>query len=295
MQNLNLGRQAPEEKKSTALWWVIATLVAIALLVMLWPAEAAAQTPAGSAPQAPAPPTCQTGTGFQINPARQLVPGERVTTTTQPGVVVITQRAAPGSSTIVLRRCILPAGTEIVVGGIAPWRKSCGQDFLPEGWLPPGMSTPGPAGATGPAGPAGPQGDPGPQGPAGHDGKDAVAQTPTTQPTSQPAAAPAVSVVETSQAAATRIADAAQPTVLLMETAMKCAESKDKDTRKFCLELVKLEVKRGTEVANEAADATKNNRSPVVVPAYGYGGYGGAVAPGGPGGYIISGGGGHIR
>lgn len=69
--------------------------------------------------------------------------------------------------------------------------------------------------------------------------------------------------------AAVRIADAAQPTVLLMEAAMKCAESRDKDTRKFCLELVKLEMKRGNKVANEAADATKNNwPRPIVVNPY---------------------------
>lgn len=76
---------------------------------------------------------------------------------------------------------------------------------------------------------------------------------------------------QTVAAPGVRIADAAMPTALLMEAAMKCAESKDKDTRKFCLELVKLEVKRGTKIANEAADAAQAARPVVVDSPYGYG------------------------
>ena len=92
---------------------------------------------------------------------------------------------------------------------------------------------------------------------------------------------PAEASAQTLNAPAVRIADAAQPTILLMEAAMKCAESKDKDTRKFCLRLVELEVNRGAKVANEAADATKNNwPKPVVVSPYGYG-YGGVNTTGG--------------
>lgn len=84
------------------------------------------------------------------------------------------------------------------------------------------------------------------------------------------------------------LADAAMPTALLMEVAMKCAESKDKATRKFCLELIRIEAKRGMKIANEAADAAQANRPVVVAPyggyyggGYGYGGYG----YGGYGGY----------
>lgn len=78
---------------------------------------------------------------------------------------------------------------------------------------------------------------------------------------------------QSASAPGVRIADAVMPTALLMETAMKCAESKDKEIRKFCLELVKLEVKRGTKVANEAADAAQAARPVVVASPYGYGGY----------------------
>ena len=82
-----------------------------------------------------------------------------------------------------------------------------------------------------------------------------------------------IASAQSASAPGVRIADAAQPTALLMEAAMKCAESKDKDTRKFCLELVKLEVKRGTKVANAAADAAQAARPVVIAPPYGYGGY----------------------
>jgi len=80
--------------------------------------------------------------------------------------------------------------------------------------------------------------------------------------------------------AATKIAEAAQPTTLLIDATVKCAALGDKDSRKFCLKLLELEVKRGTKVANEAADATQKNRwSPVIAP-YGYYGGGGWATSG---------------
>lgn len=83
-----------------------------------------------------------------------------------------------------------------------------------------------------------------------------------------------VASAQTPAAPGVRIADAAQPTTLLIDAAVKCAAIGDKDTRKFCLNLVKIEAERGKKVANEAADAAKAAR-PVVVNPYGYGyGYG---------------------
>lgn len=84
---------------------------------------------------------------------------------------------------------------------------------------------------------------------------------------------------EPAEKAATRIADAAQPTTTLFADVATCLSAAtavlpSKDAAKFCLEARKLEVKRGTKVANEAADATKNNW-PKPSPVYaGYGGWG---------------------
>ena len=133
-------------------------LVLVALLVGFSPIEV--QTT----------PTCQLGTAWAVNPGRQLAPGEKILTV-QGGpqmIVTTTQRETPGSSHIVHRRCSLPLGPhEVVIGGILPWMKICGQDFVPEGWIVPGMVLQGPMGPQGPQGLMGPTGPQGQQGPAG--------------------------------------------------------------------------------------------------------------------------------
>lgn len=108
-------------------------------------------------------PTCQIGTQYSVNPNRQLAPRESIVKVSG-GIVTITQREKPGSSHIVFRRCVLPPN-EVVVGGILPWVRKCGQDFIPEGWIVPGMQAlQGLPGPIGPQGPKGDKGDPGLQG-----------------------------------------------------------------------------------------------------------------------------------
>lgn len=102
---------------------------------------------------------CQLGTAWAVNPARSLAQGERIVKV-QGGVALVSQRDAPGSNRIIFKRCAVPAGTEIVVGGEGPWIKICGNLIAqPEGWVIPGV---GPvAGTAGIQGPVGPQGPPG--------------------------------------------------------------------------------------------------------------------------------------
>ncbi len=64
------------------------------------------------------------------------------------------------------------------------------------------------------------------------------------------------------------LADAAMPTRMLIDAAVECAALGDKDIRKFCLELVKEERRRGTKIAGSAAYSVR----PVVV----YGAYTGS-------------------
>lgn len=108
---------------------------------------------------------CNIGTPVAIDPNRQLAPGEEITTETG-GIVVITQKESPGSTHILLRRCILEKGEPVVIGGILPWVRRCG-NALPqtEGWtLPIAKSQrimPGTPGEKGDTGPRGPEGLPG--------------------------------------------------------------------------------------------------------------------------------------
>ena len=101
------------------------------------PSVISTTTPAQAALPTTETPMCQLGTGFAVNPGRELAPGERVITVPG-GVVKINQREAIGSSRIVFRRCVLPE-TEVVVGGVIPWVKACGNDIIPEGWTLPGI------------------------------------------------------------------------------------------------------------------------------------------------------------
>lgn len=104
--------------------------------------------------------TCQLGTAFAVNPNRQLAPGEKIVTVPG-GIVTISQREKPGSSRIVFRRCILPP-TDVVIGGVHPWVKKCGNNVTPEGWQIPGTEPiPGPPGEKGDPGLPGPPGQPG--------------------------------------------------------------------------------------------------------------------------------------
>jgi len=99
--------------------------------------------------------TCQLGTALAVNPGRQLAPGEKEVTATG-GVVTLTQRERAGSSHIVLRRCILPAGTKLACGPAGCWVRVCGNDVVAtEGWTLPGV------GIVGAEGPQGKRGDPG--------------------------------------------------------------------------------------------------------------------------------------
>lgn len=82
-------------------------------------------------------PTCNMGTAFAVNPNRQMAPGEEITNKTG-GVVVVAQRETPGSTHIVFRRCTLPRGEEVVIGGTIPWVKKCGNALVQtEGWTLP--------------------------------------------------------------------------------------------------------------------------------------------------------------
>ncbi len=112
-----------------------------------------------------ATPTCRIGTAFAVDIHREVMTFEKVIKVPG-GVVNIAERETPGSSHIVYRRCILPE-IEVVVGGITPWVKACGNDFTPEGW-----TLPGPELVAGPAGPQGTEGKIGPAGPAGPQGTE---------------------------------------------------------------------------------------------------------------------------
>jgi hypothetical protein len=125
----------------------LSLIVPVVLILFALCAPASAQT---KKPVADATTTCKLGTEYSINPGRQLAAGEKEVTIYEPGKVVITtQREAPGSSHIVLRRCKLPdEKLKGVVGGVMPWFKICGQDFTPEGWSlpvePPPATAPAP-------------------------------------------------------------------------------------------------------------------------------------------------------
>ena len=112
-------------------------------------------------------PTCRLGTDWAVDTRRGLAPGGGITTRTG-GIVVLAQRETPGSTHIVFRRCILPVGTEVVIGGTEPWVKECGNALIQtEGWsLPLAASQK----ILGPQGPKGEKGDPGIQGPVGSQG-----------------------------------------------------------------------------------------------------------------------------
>lgn len=83
------------------------------------------------------------------------------------------------------------------------------------------------------------------------------------------------------QDAATKIAGSVEPSEILIKEGTDCLTEaakvlEAKEAAKYCLELRKLEVKRATKLANEAADATKNNwpRPTVINNGWGYGGGG---------------------
>ncbi|OGI92487.1 hypothetical protein A2933_01100 [Candidatus Nomurabacteria bacterium RIFCSPLOWO2_01_FULL_46_18] len=127
----------------------------------------------GSIPvEAQKTPVCQLGTPFAINPMRPLAPGESIVKA-EGGPAVISQREKLGSTHIVYRRCIIPAGTEIVCGLNGCWIKECGNGvWQTEGWslpLPVARVEKGDRGDVGPMGPMGPQGIQGPPGPTGRD------------------------------------------------------------------------------------------------------------------------------
>ncbi len=122
--------------------------------------------------------TCEIGTSFSVNKNRQLAPGEEVIKLTVPPegwIVTTTQRETPRSTTLELKRCKLAPGKEyeFVVGGILPWFKLCGQDFVPEGWKIEGMERTGPQGPQGPQGFRGEKGEKGDKGDPGRDGCNA--------------------------------------------------------------------------------------------------------------------------
>ena len=95
----------------------------------------------------------------------------------------------------------------------------------------------------------------------------------------------AIAVIETSQAAAVRIADAAQPEKILVDP-LECLERAKKvfegdvkaadKAAKYCRDLFHSGGKIVEKVANEAADGIGNIPSPAVVPTYPFG-FGGAV------------------
>lgn len=111
--------------------------------------------------------------------------------------------------------------------------------------------------------------------------------------------------------AATRIADAAQPSTVLLSGETTCLTEaakilKPKDAAKFCLATREQEVKRETKLANEAADASKNSRpsnpcsswftSPSACGGYGYGGvYQSSAGSGYYSGTVHTTGGGYVQ
>jgi hypothetical protein len=157
------------------LFVILVAMVATALLA----GQASAQTTPATTPVVASAtlPECQLGTRWAMNTARELAPNEKVVKVGG-GVVLINQREMPGSNHIVFRECKLPE-VEVVIGGVMPWVKACGNDFLPKGWVIPEMEllTIGPAG---PEGPQGPKGDKGDVGPAGPQGPPAPVATPAT-------------------------------------------------------------------------------------------------------------------
>jgi hypothetical protein len=155
---------------------------AIVLMVTLLAGNASAQTTSATTPVVasatlPTLPTCQLGTRWAVDTQRPLAPGEQVVKV-KGGPVLITQREQPGSNRIVLRRCNLPE-TDMVIGGVTPWVKACGNDAIPEGWVIPELEVL----KRGPEGPQGPKGDVGPQGPLGPQGPPAPVTTPAPAPT----------------------------------------------------------------------------------------------------------------
>ena len=137
-------------------------------------------------------PTCKFGSALSVDPNRQLAEGEKVISV-QGGPIMTIQRRIAGSNDIVFLRCMMPPGTQVVVGGPTPWVKICGQEFWPEGWALPGpppakdgrdgapgkAGEPGQDGLDGAPGAPGAQGPPGigirgQRGPRGRDGRDAV-------------------------------------------------------------------------------------------------------------------------
>jgi hypothetical protein len=89
------------------------------------------------------------------------------------------------------------------------------------------------------------------------------------------------------QAAATRLADAAQPQATIITAARACAAPSSKEERKFCLELAKLEVSRAKVAAKATAKAAKPADCGWMGCAapYGYGYSGGGYYGGGYNGY----------
>jgi hypothetical protein len=77
---------------------------------------------------------CNIGGVVAVDKNRKLAPGEEITMETG-GIVVIAQREAPGSTHIVFRRCVLQNGEPVVIGGLVPWAKNCGNAIIQtEGW-----------------------------------------------------------------------------------------------------------------------------------------------------------------
>jgi hypothetical protein len=136
---------------------------------------------------------CRIGTALAVNPERELAPGEKIIKTPLFGVVKMDELKSPGSNVIVSVMCVLPAGTEVVVGQFppVPWVKKCGNNFTPIGWSLPYDAKPisGPQGLRGEKGDKGDKGDPGqsiigpkgdrgaegPMGPQGLPGTSAIA------------------------------------------------------------------------------------------------------------------------
>ena len=80
-------------------------------------------------------PVCHLDTAWAVKPGRQLTTNEYIVSA-KGGPVTISQMETPGGPHVVLRRCILPAGTEVVVSKVSGfyWVKECGNLVVPEGW-----------------------------------------------------------------------------------------------------------------------------------------------------------------
>ncbi|OGI66283.1 hypothetical protein A3A95_01895 [Candidatus Nomurabacteria bacterium RIFCSPLOWO2_01_FULL_39_18] len=72
--------------------------------------------------------------------------------------------------------------------------------------------------------------------------------------------------------AATKLAEVATPTNVTVDSFIRCMAATGKE--KTCRELAEREAKRSEKVANETADATKNNwpKPPAIYGGWGYGG-----------------------